>query len=266
MNKWLFISIFLISCFKIQSQEQRSFLYASVNDKIGPVINAHILNKNTNQGTFTNESGAFRILAKSNDSIQISFIGYKTSVISVKINHFGIQRTIFNLFKTTYELDEIDINKHNLLGFLSSDSKKIKTKKEVNAKTLKLPYAGSRIMTPAERKLHTAMGGGTPFKIGLVNAISVDYILNSISGRIKKLRKLKTIESLEKKVTKIKNTYTIPILKEFEIRESDIYKFIYFCAADEKFNYIYNSSEINVIRFLKKKAEMFKNLNPNNYN
>lgn len=264
-KKILFFFISILSILNTVSQN-RKFLYGTIKDKIGPIINAHIINKNTNQGTFTNESGEFRILAKVNDSLKISFVGYKTIVFSVKVPHFGIQKTVFELLKTTYELDEVDLNKNHLLGFLSSDSKNIKSKKKINAKTLKLPYAGSKTMTPAERKLHTATGGSTPFSIGLANAVSVDYILNSISGRIKKLRKLKVIESLEVKIEKIKNTYSIHIIKEYQIKKIDIYKFIYFCSADEKFNQIFNLGDIHMIRFLKKKAEVFKKLNPNDYN
>ncbi|CAM1354791.1 carboxypeptidase-like regulatory domain-containing protein [Tenacibaculum insulae] len=262
----LLFSVFLMIFLKGYCQKNRKFLYATIKDKIGTVYNAHVINFTTKQGTFTNESGEFRILAKENDSLQISFVGYKTKIITVKLNHFGMIKNTFKLVKIAYELDEINLKKNNLLGFLSSDSKNIKTKKEINAKTLKLPFAGSRILTPAERKLHTAMGGSTPIMLGLANSISLDYILNSISGRIKKLRKLKAIESLEFKIDKLKKTYSIPIVKEFKIKETDVYRFIYFCSSDEKFNQIYNSGEIDMILFLKNKSEAFKKLNSTNYN
>ncbi|WP_028888954.1 carboxypeptidase-like regulatory domain-containing protein [Tenacibaculum ovolyticum] len=255
MNKYLFFFIFLVSFFKTQSQENRSFLYATVKDKIGPVINAHILNKNTKQGTFTNENGEFRILAKSNDRLQISFVGYETSIFNIEIKHFGIQKTIFELLKTNYELDEVTIKQNNLLGYLSADSKNIKTEKKINAQTLKLPYAGSRIMTPAERRLRTASGG-----------FGIHPLLNWISGRTKRLKKLKIIEDLELKINQIKNTYHLQIIKELDINETDIYRFIYYCESDKNFIKAYNSSDINMIRFLKNKAETFKKLNPENYN
>ena len=191
MNKRLLFLILLISFLKTQSQENRKFLYATLKDKVGNIFNAHVVNLNTKQGTFTNESGEFRVLAKQHDSLQISFVGYKSTIIIVKLNHFGIQKNTFELVKTAFELDEVSIKKNNLLGYLSSDSKNIKIKKEIDAKTLNLPYAGSRILTPAERRLYTAMGGR--------NLLSIDYMINSISGRIKKLRKLKIIESLEKR-------------------------------------------------------------------
>ncbi|MCT4698604.1 carboxypeptidase-like regulatory domain-containing protein [Tenacibaculum haliotis] len=258
MNKQLIFLFLLISFLKTQSQENRKFLYADVKDKIAGVYNAHIVNLNTKQGTFTNESGEFRILAKQHDSLQISFVGYKSTLLIVNLHHFGIQKNTFELVKTAFELDEISIKKNNLLGYLTSDSKNIKIEKKIDAKTLKLPYAGSRILTPAERRLYTAMGGR--------NLLSIDYIINSISGRITKLRKLKTIESLEVKVKNLKNTYSKHIVKEYHIKESDVYKFIYFCTADEHFNQVYNSGDINMILFLKKKSEVFKKLHSNNYN
>ena len=189
MNHKLILSFLLLISININAQQSRKFLYAELKDKVGFVVNAHIVNTNTNKGTYTNDNGEFRILAKPNDSLKISYIGYKTKTIKVKITHFGIQKNIFTFEKTPYELDEVHVKKHDLLGYLSTDSKNIKTEKVIDAKSLNLPYAGIKKLTPAERKLQTAKGGSTPFSIGTYNSLSLDYIINSISGRIKKLKK-----------------------------------------------------------------------------
>ncbi|WBX78276.1 carboxypeptidase-like regulatory domain-containing protein [Tenacibaculum ovolyticum] len=122
MNKISLIFLFIIPI-TIKAQQKRQFLYAKVHDKIDKVCNAHIINLNTKQGTFTNEFGEFRILAKNNDSLRISFIGYKTAIIIIKNNHFGMLKNNFILEKETYELDEVILKKHNLFGFLSRDMK-----------------------------------------------------------------------------------------------------------------------------------------------
>ncbi|WP_028888955.1 carboxypeptidase-like regulatory domain-containing protein [Tenacibaculum ovolyticum] len=122
MNKISLIFLFIIPI-TIKAQQKRQFLYAKVHDKIDKVCNAHIINLNTKQGTFTNEFGEFRILAKNNDSLRISFIGYKTAIIIIKNNHFGMLKNTFILEKETYELDEVVLKKHNLFGFLSRDMK-----------------------------------------------------------------------------------------------------------------------------------------------
>ncbi len=255
-HKLLLFFLFII-CIKTYSQEDRKFLYAEIKDKIGPIVNAHIINKNTNQGTFSNDSGEFRILAKPNDSLNISFVGYKTKTYKIKITHFGIQQNIIFLEKTNYELDEVKIRDHDLLGYLSSDSKKIKTEKTIDAKSLKLPYAGSRILTPAERKLYTALGGG--------NLLSVDFLLNTISGRIKKLRKLKAIEEKEKRITFINTTYKDYIKHILKLKNEDILRFVYYCESSSDFKTINYREKISMFKFLKQKSIEFKKLNPKTY-
>ena len=76
MIKQLPITLLLLLTLQITAQENRKFLYASIYDEIGTVSNTHIINLNTQQGTFTNDNGEFRILTKPNDSLQISFVGY----------------------------------------------------------------------------------------------------------------------------------------------------------------------------------------------
>ncbi|WP_028892090.1 carboxypeptidase-like regulatory domain-containing protein [Tenacibaculum sp. 47A_GOM-205m] len=264
MKKLLIILCFT-SSIKVLSQERRTFLYASIYDEIGTVSNTHIINLNTKQGTFTNDNGEFRILAKANDSLQISFIGYESKIFKVESKHFSIQENKIELKKVTIELDEVTIKEHNLLGYISSDTKHIKTEKEINAETLKLPNAGSRILTPAERRLYTGMGG-RPLKLeGFGFIFSTDYIINSISGRLKKLKKEKAIEDTEKRIQHIRNNYRVYILHELKIIHEDLTRFIYFIENSNNFYPSLLADEITMISFLKLKSEEFKKLNPQNY-
>lgn len=123
MIKQLPITLLLLLTLQITAQEKRKFLYASVHDEIASVPNAHIINLNTKQGTFTNDNGGFRILAKPNDSLQISFVGYETKIIKVETANFGIEEHKIKLKKTAIELDEVEVKKHNLLGVVSADVK-----------------------------------------------------------------------------------------------------------------------------------------------
>ena len=124
MNKPLLFFLFLI-VHNINAQQKRKFLYANVKDSFNSIANAHIINLNTNQGTFSNDSGEFRILATRKDSLQISFVGYATKIFVVSPNDFGMLKTTIKLEKTDYELDEVVIKKHNLKGVLSIDSKQV---------------------------------------------------------------------------------------------------------------------------------------------
>ncbi|WP_272151476.1 carboxypeptidase-like regulatory domain-containing protein [Tenacibaculum aiptasiae] len=124
MNKPLLFLLFIIT-YQNYAQEKRKFLYASIEDNFNPIANAHIINLNTKQGTFTNDFGEFRILAKKKDSLQISFIGYATKIFTVSANDFGMLKTTIKLKKIDYELDEVVLKKHNLKGVLSIDSKQV---------------------------------------------------------------------------------------------------------------------------------------------
>lgn len=257
MKHQLLLIILLLLSLNSFGQEDRKYMYAEVRDKFGAVANAHVINLNTKQGTYTNESGEFRISSKLNDSLKISFVGYKTKTLKVKITHFGIQQNIISIEKIAYELDEVRLKNHDLLGYLSSDSKKIKTKKTIDAKSLNLPYAGSRILTPAERKLYTALGGG--------NLLSVDYLINSISGRVKKLRKLKAIEEKEKRITFINSNYKDYIQHHLKLKNKDILRFVYYCESDADFKTINYREKISMFSFLKQKSKEFKKLNSEIY-
>ena len=143
------------------------------------------------------------------------------------------------------------------MGYLSSDSKKIKTEKTIDAKSLKLPYAGSRILTPAERKLYTALGGR--------NLLSIDHIINRISGRIKKLRKLKAIEEEEKRIKFIHTNYKDYIKHHLKLKSEDIFRFVHYCESDSNFSSVNYHEKIALFKFLKQKAIEFKELNPKTY-
>ena len=251
------ILFFLLLYINLYAQEKRVFIYATIFDKVGVVTDAHIVNLQTKQGTFSNESGEFRILAKENDSLQVSSVGYETTFWIAKKENFGIQKNYIELNKIAIELDEVALKKNNLLGNLTSDSKLIKKEKVINAETLKLPFAGSRKLSQAERRLHTA----TTSAYG----ISLDYFLNILSGRLKKLKKHKVIEDQEKRILILKNNYSTYILHELKIKEDDLYRFIYFSEAHKDCKTNLKQGEIAMIYFLKKMSEEFKLLNSDTY-
>lgn len=179
--KKLLLFFIIIYCHSSYSQEKKMF-FGKISDDLGILPSAHIINKNTSQATLSNNNGEFRVFAQPNDTIQFTFVGYKTQTLVLKTSDFGINEKQIRLKKEIIKLDEINLKKHALTSSLSSDVKNVKTKKEINAKTLKLPNANTKRYTQIERKLYTAYGGGL---------LGIDYIINILSGRIKKLKHLK---------------------------------------------------------------------------
>ncbi|WGH76678.1 hypothetical protein P8625_05840 [Tenacibaculum tangerinum] len=133
MKKALLL-LFLLSQI-IYSQEERKTLFGIVYDEDGVLENAHIVNFSTQQATFANEKGEYRLFAKPTDSIRYSSIGHETIYLKLTKKDFNTYRKITTLKKQDYLLDEIQLIKNQLFGELSMDLKKIKRDKKAEIAT-----------------------------------------------------------------------------------------------------------------------------------
>lgn len=116
------IIILLISTSHVFSQE-RTFISGKLIDATSAVKNAHVINLQSKQGTFTNKYGEFVMYAKENDTLQISSVQYNTKLHIVTKKDIEVKKLLLNISKKTYELNEVVIKKHNLSGSLYSDTK-----------------------------------------------------------------------------------------------------------------------------------------------
>ncbi len=92
-----------------------------------PISNANIININSVKGTITNDKGIFEILAKVNDTLHVSIIGFKSIKIKVTNDWIKNKTTQIKLTETTYALDEVIVRPYNLTGYLEIDAKLIPT-------------------------------------------------------------------------------------------------------------------------------------------
>ena len=82
MKSKLFASLVLLFIgFTAFAQTVR--ISGTVNDAIGPVIGASIIESGTQNGTITDMNGAFTLAVKPGASIEVSSIGYRTQVIAI---------------------------------------------------------------------------------------------------------------------------------------------------------------------------------------
>ncbi|WP_299010560.1 carboxypeptidase-like regulatory domain-containing protein [uncultured Tenacibaculum sp.] len=128
--KRIFLTLLLLSQVAF-SQEERKTLFGIIYDENGVLENAHIVNFSTNQATFSNENGEYRIFAKPNDSIRYTSIGYKTIFETLTKEDFNTYRKRTTLEKQDYELDEILLRNNELSGELTKDLRKVKRDKNL---------------------------------------------------------------------------------------------------------------------------------------
>ena len=128
----LIILLFVLPQQMVAQQKElvRGKIVDASNDM--PMENVNIVNLNQVFGTATNKEGAFEIQAKVNDTLHLSFLGYKSIKVRVTNDwvNFGNQTTI-KLTELAFALEEVVINKLKLTGYLEIDIKQIPIQKNV---------------------------------------------------------------------------------------------------------------------------------------
>ena len=128
----LIILLFVLPQQLVAQQKElvRAKIVDASDDK--PMENVNIVNLNQVFGTATNQEGVFEIQAKVNDTLHLSFLGYKSIKVRVTNDwvNFGNQTTI-KLTELAFALEEVVINKLKLTGYLEIDIKQIPIQKNV---------------------------------------------------------------------------------------------------------------------------------------
>ena len=132
MKKKISFFLFLLITLQLVAQKKQYLITGTIKDFENVIKNVHIINLATNQATFSNDIGKYRINVSIGDSLKISSIQYKTMYKTVSILDIEKRIIDINLSLETHELDEITIKNHSLTGNLLTDSKKTPT--DINLK------------------------------------------------------------------------------------------------------------------------------------
>jgi DNA repair exonuclease SbcCD nuclease subunit len=213
----------------------------------GEIESIHVFNKTYNKYTITDQKGMFKIPIRINDTLVFSAIQFKLKEVVISNVIINSMQLSVLLKEQVNELDAVYI-KPNLSGDLLADSRNIKTKDVLTAKTLNLPNANVIPPTQAERKLYTAThsDGG------------IDAIINAISGRTKRLKKIIRLENKTNKENLVYANFKEIMRDDFNIPEDKLYHFIYYVSDDKLFNQIVKSnSNIIIYDFIKAKSKTY---------
>ncbi len=206
MHKYLFALLGLMSSF---THAQSKLLNGVVEVAGHEVENIHILNLSNEKSTITNAKGEFIIEAATGDLLVFSALHLDYWRQSVKDHDFNEGKIRIKMTPKVNQLSEVVVT----------------DQAQLTAKGLGIINYTPKTMTVAQRRLHAASGG---------NLLSVDNIINWISGRTKQLRQNVDLEYSEKLRTRLSlycnENYCIETLK---IPEEYVGGFYYF-ATDNK--------------------------------
>ncbi|MCC9041842.1 hypothetical protein LNQ81_03895 [Myroides sp. M-43] len=204
-----FIAFLMILNVFVAFGQERKMIDGKVVSSTKRLEGIYVANINTGESFMTKPGGYFRLKAQENDTLMFAgalFLGYRH-----KLDEIDFKRDVVLIplepNSLYYELDEIVITK-------------------ITAESLGLVPKGTKVRTPAERKIYTATTGS-----GL---ISVDAVVNMISGRTKMLKKALAYERQESRKDRFLNIMSDEkLIKDYSIPKDYINGFAYYVATDE---------------------------------
>ncbi|WP_405570067.1 carboxypeptidase-like regulatory domain-containing protein [Winogradskyella sp. Asnod2-B02-A] len=90
-----------------------------------PLSEANIVNINQVVGTATNDEGVFEIRAKVNDTLHLSYIGYKSIKVRVTNDWLKFGDTEIQMTELALALEEVTVKQLELTGYLVVDMKQV---------------------------------------------------------------------------------------------------------------------------------------------
>jgi hypothetical protein len=99
---------------------------------LSPLESVNIVNLNQVIGTTTNSKGEFEIKAQANDTLHLSYLGYKS--IKVRVTNDWIKygtSTIIEMTELALALEEVVVNQLKLTGYLEVDIKQVPIQKNI---------------------------------------------------------------------------------------------------------------------------------------
>ena len=91
----------------------------------GPLSEVNIVNINQVKGVATDDNGEFEISAKVNDTLHLSYVGYKSIKVRVTNDWLKFGNTEITMTELALALEEVTVKQLELTGYLEVDMKQI---------------------------------------------------------------------------------------------------------------------------------------------
>ena len=235
---------FLFFCVFSYCQENRKTVTGKVYFNENVITDVHIINKNSNQGSITNDFGVFEIPILIGDVLEFSHVNLKKKEIIITKDILEQEIIKIYLEGKTYELEEFTLEKPRSIFYVDPQ---IMPAPNVNAKTLNLPYANTKA-----KKDYSVV----KFQSGGV--VSLDNLINALNGNNKRRKQLKKIVYEDKVLSKIRKHFTDDFfITDLKIKQENINSFLNYCFKKNIINHFNKNENIIVTRILMSESRTF---------
>ncbi|SDB24499.1 CarboxypepD_reg-like domain-containing protein [Flavobacteriaceae bacterium MAR_2010_188] len=178
-----FLCFFTMACFgQEESFVSGVVISASTDEKLDRV---NIVNLNKVIGTSTDEEGKFRIKVSVNDTLHLSYLGYKSLKVRVTNDWLKFGQTTIAMTELALALEEVVVNQLKLTGYLEVDVKQVPIKSNYRYSISGLKNKGYEAGDNSPGAVSKALGA-------IFNP--ADFLHNLFGKKPNELRKLKQMK------------------------------------------------------------------------
>jgi len=234
--KNLLLTIILFFFYSISFAQKTQSISGKVVSTTGVGLeNVHVINLNLVIGGITNKKGEFKIKAAVNDTLHLSFLGYKSIKIKVTNDWIKFGNSNIELTESAYALEEILIKPHSLTGYLAIDTKYI----PIN-NSQRYSISGLQKGYEAGKK-----GPGAISKVLGAIFNPADLLYNTFSKKGKQMRKLRQMKKDDEIRKLLSQKFDRELLTSFlQIDKSELEDVLSHCNYSKSFIQTANDLQI----------------------
>ena len=244
--RYLLVVLFIGWCSQLTAQEVIGVVKNAADDK--PIPTVHVLNLNKVLMSITDANGIFAIDAEVDDTLFLSYLGYKTIKVTVTNDLIKFPKTEFKLTALALALEEVVVRPYQLTGYLEIDAKNVPINRNQRYSIPGLPTGG-----------YEAGSRGTSAFSRVVGSIfnPFDFLHNLFGKKPNELRKLKKIRENNALRDLLAVKYDRETLEEFlQLNISDIDEILRNCNFSESF--IRTANDLQILEAISGCYEEYK--------
>ncbi|MET1259729.1 carboxypeptidase-like regulatory domain-containing protein [Flagellimonas sp. DF-77] len=215
-----------------------------------PLESVHIINLNKVIGAITNPNGKFTINASVNDTLYLTFLGFKSQKVRVTNDMFKFEDTKIAMTELAYALEEVIVRPYQLTGYLEIDVKNL----PVN-NAYQYSISGLNKSYEAGNKNPSAV---TKVLGAILNP--ADLLRNLFGKKPKQMRKLRQMKEDDEIRNLLASKFDRETLTQLlQIEKVDIEDILNNCSYSKSF--IQNANDLQILDAISSCYEEYKVLN-----
>ena len=242
-----YLVVFLFGwCSQLTAQEVIGVVKNAADDK--PISTVHVLNLNKVLMSITDANGVFAIDAEVNDTLFLSYLGFKTIKVTVTNDLIKFPKTEFKLTALALALEEVVVRPYQLTGYLEIDAKNVPINRNQRYSIPGLPTGGYEAGSRGPSAFSRVVGSiFNPF----------DFLHNLFGEKPNELRKLKKMRENNALRDLLAVKYDRETLEEFlQLDISDIDEILRNCNFSESF--IRTANDLQILEAISGCYEEYK--------